>query len=355
MLLIKYAPKNTGDIIGNAPWLRNILAWPHRGKGTMLIHGPPGCGKTTALRLIAKENGFDLLEVHGDEKIPAAELKAAASQRSIFGTKKIILIENIGNTFRSFPELAKGSSCPIVCTTTDMYKLSPAVRKMFKTVKFEKIGEADMIGFAKKICAEENIEVNARTLAQLARTTNGDVRAMLIDMDVAQHGIPGYRNFEENLFNTIKLIFKTTSIENARIAMENSDQPDEIFRWLENNIAEEYTDIESIAMAYDYLSKADVFATRVMRRQAWQMQRYATALAVYGTALAKQRPSARFVAYRPPFYTRNNAKALAKIAVSLHTSATHAREYLPIIRMFPRICEDLGLDENETDSILQGK
>ena len=60
MLLIKYAPKNTGDIIGNAPALRDIVSWLHRGKGTMLIHGPPGCGKTTALRLIAKENGFDL-------------------------------------------------------------------------------------------------------------------------------------------------------------------------------------------------------------------------------------------------------------------------------------------------------
>ncbi|HLC68110.1 MAG TPA: AAA family ATPase [archaeon] len=349
MFLTKYAPQNTKDIVGNAAAIRSIMGWLHSWtRGVMLVHGPPGCGKTTALRLIAKELGYDMLEVHADEKIPAAELKAATAQRSIFGKKKIILVENIGTaSMRGFSDIAKASACPIVCTTDDVYKLSPSVRRAFLSVKFEKISESDMTALAKRIAGEEGID--GKRLGQIARMANGDVRAMLIDIE---SGSNGYRDFDENMFNTLKLIFKTTSIENARIAMENSQHPD-LASWLENNIVEEYTDIEAIATAYDYLSKADVFSARVMRRQSWQMQRYAQDLAVFGTVLAKERPSARFVAYRPPFFRRNNAKLMAKIAVSLHTSATHARDYLPVIKLLgPRFCEELGLDENETDSIM---
>jgi replication factor C large subunit len=199
-------------------------------------------------------------------------------------------------------------------------------------------------------------KMDDRKIGQLARMANGDVRSMLIDLETAMSGVDpkhiGYRNFEENVFNTIRLIFKTTSIENARIAVENCEKDsEELFLWLEQNIQEEY-DTAAIAKAYDYLSKADIFGTRIMKRQAWSLSKYASDLMVYGTALAKTKPSPRFVAYRPPFFRRTSRSALRKIAVGLHTSTANAPSYLPLIKMHPKVCEKLGLDEKETDSLL---
>ncbi len=359
MLLSKYAPKNSSELIGNASAMREIKHWLaswQKGRG-LLVHGQPGIGKTSAVRLIARELGYEILEVSADVAIPAKELAAASAQRSIFSKKKLILVESIDLSTRGISQLVKESASPVICTALDAYRIVPAVRKSFKLVKFDRISETELAKFGEKICEDESIALDNRQLVQLARTSNGDLRSFLIDMDVARlSGPQGYRNFEENVFNTLKLIFKTTSIENAKIALDNSEKDaDELFGWLEQNIVEEYTDIESIAKAYDSLSKADLFSSRIIRRQSWSLQKYFSDISVYGTALAKTRPSARFVAYKYPSYRRNNRKVLAKVAVALHTSTSHASEYVPVIKMLSRktdICGKLGLDEDEAASLL---
>jgi replication factor C large subunit len=361
MLLVKYAPKSSADIVGNASAIREIKHWLsswQKGHG-LLVHGQPGTGKTSAVRLIAKELGYEILEVSADVAIPAKELAAASAQKSIFSKKKLILVESIDLSTRGISQLVKDSMSPVICTALDAYRIVPAVRKSFRLVKFDKPGEAELARFAAKIRDEENLQINDRQLTQLARMSNGDLRSLVIDIEVTSLGVdtkPGYRNFEENVFNTLKLIFKTTSIDNAKIAVENSEKDaDELFGWLEQNIIEEYTDIEAAAKAFDYLSKADIFSARIIKRQSWSLQKYFSDLSVYGTALAKTRPSARFVAYKFPTFRRFNRKVLSKVAVALHTSTSHAAEYVPVIKMLSKktdICSQLGLDEDEAESLL---
>lgn len=362
MLLEKYAPKITKDIVGNPIAMNEIRKWLSSWKKgrALLVHGPTGCGKSASINLIAREAGYDVVDVHPDEARSPKDFLQSSMQQGIFSRKKILLFENIEQmSMRNFSDLLKNSGHPIICTVNDIYHLSAPVRKMFKAIKFDKISETDMLRFAEHVCRTEEIKHEHRMLEQIVRTSNGDVRSLLMDLEFLKHGTSGgYRDIEDNIFNTLKIIFRSTGIENSKIAMENSEKDaEELFQWIEQNVTEEYTDPETIATAYNYLSIADVFRSRIIRRQSWSLQKYFSSLSVYGISLAKKKPKIGFVSYKPPAYIRrSNDSALQKLSTNLHTSRRNSANYVQIIRTLVKrgsnICDQLGMDDREKSFIL---
>lgn len=104
---VKYAPTQLSQICGNKGiveklqrWLKNFpknqrtgfkLAGPD-GSGTyraVIIHGPPGIGKTTAAHLVAKLEGYDIVESNASDtrskKLVEAGLKGVLSTKSLMG------------------------------------------------------------------------------------------------------------------------------------------------------------------------------------------------------------------------------------------------------------------------------
>ncbi len=368
MLLEKYAPKSTKEIAGNASAimeLKKALARWEKGRA-LLVHGPTGSGKSTAIKLAAQEMGYELVEIHANEKRAASDFLQVSQQRGLFYKKKILLFEDLETmTLRGFSELISRSGHPVICTVGDFYQLSPAFRKLFRPVKFEKISAAEMLKFLGSVCKKEGLLCEQRQLEQLSKTSNGDVRSALIDLEIlklstshiaaSSSAYPGYRDAEDSIFTALRIIFKTTSLENSRIALENYKDDEELFRWLQENIAEEYTDIQTIALAYDYLSKADIFRSRIIKRQSWSLQKY-TNLAAYGISLAKAKPSARIVSYRFPGFARKSETLLEKIGGNFHVSKKRASVYIPILKMLgrknPGLLEELGLDEKEISALM---
>src|SRR3989338_5253773 len=102
------------------------------------------------------------------------------------------------------PALIKSSDHPIICTTEDAYSISPAARKDMKIVKFEKPRAEQLTRFLEEVCRKESIPMEKRRLEQIVRTTNGDIRAALIDMETGG----GYRDTEDSIFSTLRIIFK---------------------------------------------------------------------------------------------------------------------------------------------------
>jgi len=354
MLLEKYQPVSTKEIIGNPSQLaeiRKFLAGWKKGRA-LLVHGPTGSGKSTAIKLVAQESGYDLVEACSNEKRTISDYYNASQQHGIFSRKRIMLFEDLETMpMRGFADLISRSEHPVICVIGDAYQLPPDSRKLFRIVKFEKVNDTDLLKFLENICKKECIAAERRRLEQLVKTSNGDIRGLLIDLEMLKRAASiGYRDNEDNIFSTLKIIFKTMSLDNSKIAVDNCEkEPEELMRWLEENIAEEYTDIDTIAMAFDYLSKADIFSSRIIRRQSWSLQKYLS-MAAYGTALAKSRPSARFISYRYPVFARKNA-VLEKISKNLHISKRRAAVYIPVLRMLAKknsdILEELGIDEKE--------
>lgn len=359
MLLETHKPKALKDVIGNARQIMEIKNFLKNWKpdNALLIHGPPGCGKSLCVELIARELGYELVESHAIDargyKGLGSIMKAGA-QQSLFYKKKLILIDELElvDSVKGITEIIQESRWPVILIASNPYeqKLS-YLRKSCTLVKFDKIRADYIANLLKSIAAKEGIKLSDGEISQISHACNGDVRSALIDLEC--NGAP--RDKEENVFETLKILFKTMDINNSRYALASSEKtPEELFLWLEENIPQEYEEPEEIAAAYDCLSKADIVTARIIKRQSWALQKYYGSF-LCGVSLAKKQSYKKFTAYMFPRIraARGFEDIAGKISKKLHVSKKEALQYIPLIALIrnKNLDEKLGLTADELDTL----
>jgi len=365
MLLDKYRPKLLEDVIGNSRQIAAIKYWLNNWKGgALLVYGPSGCGKSLCIELIAAEGGYELVESHAIDSRGYKELKAsiikASTQQSLFYKKKLVLIDELEliDSVKGVMEIIQESRYPVILITSNPYEQKfSQLRKLCRLVKFDKIRADSIANLLKVICAEEPMRCSDAGISQLSKMCNGDVRSALIDLECATiSGTLGTRDKEENIFETLKILFKTLDLNNSRYAVESSEKPpEELFLWLEENIPQEYERTEEIAFAYDCLSKADVVATRIIKRQSWTLQKYYFNF-LCSVSFAKKQSYKKFTSYVfPRFRVNRNFDDIAKkLAKKLHASKKEALQYTELISAIKnkkRLSSELGLTEEELETL----
>lgn len=390
----KYAPKSLKEIVGQEKTVNAFVSWYNSwkpGSPAALLHGGPGTGKTALVHALAKEKNLDIIEINASDTRNAETihelLGGASKQQSLFRRGKIILVDEIdglaGREDRggvgAVSAILKESKFPVVLTANDAYdqKLR-TLRAQTVLIPFGKAHLLRMVGRLKKICESERIECSDDVLKHIARTSGGDMRAALNDLETLAHGrkkiekehtgVLGYREQEQDVFEALRIIFKTQTLATAVGALERIDkEPDEIFWWLEQNVPSEYEDSHEIASALDALSRADLFRARIRKYQNWRFMRYMIGTMCGGVALAKREPYRKFTRYAPPqrliAYTRTRARrkamaeACAKLVPQLHASSkTIMREYAPLFQLllkkdkeFAESLARVGLAEEEIE------
>ncbi len=355
MLLEKYAPKTTKEFLGNRKQLSGIYKWLKNWEKSraLLLHGPHGVGKSLSIKLVAKELQLEIVESYASDNRGAALIKEtllqAAKQRSMFYKGKIFVIDDAEALSNAKPiaGLIEKSEFPVIVIADDAYSRNLRLLHNYcSLIKFDKIDKEIIEDFLKKIAVKENISIDTRAIRRIASMCNGDLRAALLDLQSlnTEHA----RDFEENIFQVMRIIFKTRSIRRAKEAAESSS--DDVVAWLEENIANEYRDTEEIAAAYDYLSKADLFRARIIKRQSWSLEKFSSVLAVGGVAMSKKRLYLNS-RYSPPRFYYNDEKTLEKIAATLKISKRKARFYVNLINVLmkkdQKIAEKFSFDEED--------
>jgi replication factor C large subunit len=356
-LLEKYRPKNISDVIGNKKQIEEILGHVknyHKGKPLML-HGPSGSGKNLVLELIARELNYELVELTASDFRDYQSIKQgilnSATQISLFSKGKIILVDDTEiadhGMMKGIREVVRESSFPVMLMAANPYtKQLYELRKISILVRFDKVRSDSMKSFLEKIAKAEGIAYEEKALGQLARMADGDVRSALIDLEaigeVTEKSILllGQRNFKQSVFDTLKIMLKTTDSENSKLAIEQSEKdPEEIFWWMEENIFREYEKPQEIAVAYEFLARADYFSCLIMRRQSWGLQKYVSDMMAF-VSIAKQNPYRKFSMYQSPkFFARLGARRSAditnimeKIGKMTHTSRKNASFFIPMLK-----------------------
>ena len=75
----------------------------------------------------------------------------------------------------------------------------------------------------------------------------------------------GYREREQNIFDSLKIMFKTKNVKTASEAFDNVNKnPEEIMMWIEQNIANEYEKNHEVKKALENISKADLFMYKMI-------------------------------------------------------------------------------------------
>ncbi len=384
----KYRPKEFEEIKGQEAAIIEVKKFisdfilgklTNKAKKALILHGPPGTGKTTLAHVIAKEMNFEIFELNASDLRNKGKLqeilRPALEQQSLLNKNKIILVDEADGIstvdrggLSELIYLIELSNYPIIITANDVWnkKLS-SLRKKATLLELKEINYKTIKDVLISILRKENKFVDNEILTKISVKVKGDLRAAINDLQtISKLEKPqeiefDERNKETSIFNALKLIFQSKPNNDLLKTFDSVKMPiDEIILWVEKNIPEEYSGVE-LARAYDLLSKVDLFKGRIYKQQYWRFLVYENIFLSYGISSCKKVPKTGFTSYKKP--TRilkiwmNNQRTVhkksitAKYARLVHIGKKRAMNEFPIIKQIinsnSEIQRELKLSEEE--------
>jgi len=366
----KYNPKKLADVVGQAEavnQLREFLQnFSKQRKKALLLYGPSGTGKTSAVYALAYESNLEILEINASDLRNKEQIESvlgnAIKQKSLFHRGKLILVDEIDglNTMEdrggisALAKIITETYFPIIMTTTNPFDFKfSSLKNKSKLVAFQAVDHNAIFTLLKKIAENENLEYNETDLKKLARMSGGDIRAAIIDLQILSivdnkvhsEDIDLFlnRNKIESMINALIKVFKSSDASIASHAFDSVDEDlDSIFLWVEENIPIEYKNARDLANAYDMLSKADVYRGRIKRRNDWRFMVYSYSFLTTGIAGSKEEKYRGITIYKPTgrllkiwMANQKNLKRkaiAAKLAERTHCSKKEAFKTIPLIK-----------------------
>jgi replication factor C large subunit len=367
----KYAPQKVAEVVGQKKAVDQFLTWLRvwkPGKKVALFHGSAGTGKTALVEALGKEKNLEIIELNASDYRSASQIKEvlgqSIKQKSLFKKGKIFFIDEIdglagredrGGTGEII-KIIKESQYPIILTANNPWNVKlRSLRTYCQLIQFGKVYYWDIIKRLQYICEKEKIKCDKEIITQIAKRSEGDLRSAINDLETLARDKKeitlkdldslGNRERETNIFDVLKIIFKTKTAVSAKLSVQNTDKdPEEIFLWVEQNIINEYEKSDEIAKAYEMLSRADLFMQRIKKRQDWKFEKYMIDLMTAGVALSKKEMYRKFSRYQPPDRIRflgstkierkEDKEKLLELSKQLHCSTKKIREnFLPFLKL----------------------
>ncbi|MEK6842754.1 MAG: replication factor C large subunit [Nanoarchaeota archaeon] len=382
----KYRPKKFSEIKGQneAVTKMKIFFENFPRSKAVILHGPPGTGKTSLAHVVAKETNSEIFELNASDLRNQNKLreilKPAMEQKSLFKEKKLILVDEVDGISASdwggLPELISlviQTPYPIIITANDIWKKELSIlRKKAEMIQLKEISYKTINEILSEILKKEGLILDEKLLTKISINAKGDLRAALNDLQ-AEAGIKSEiieiaeRNKEVDIFNALRMIFKGKPQEETMRIFDSVNMPiDEIILWIEENIPAEYKG-EELARAFELLSRTDIFKKRIYRQQYWRFLVYENFFLSYGISAAKKNVKTGFTSYKKPnrilkIWLNNQKnekkKSIAgKYASYVHIGEKRAMNEFPVIKYIlknPEIQKELRLSEEEIEFVERG-
>ncbi|MFB6190322.1 MAG: replication factor C large subunit [Candidatus Nanohaloarchaea archaeon] len=387
----KYRPETLDEYRGASSQKEELRKWAEgweQGDPPVLLHGQAGTGKTSLVEALANELGYELVETNASDvrtkKKLKSELKEATRQASFFGGQKLILVDEVDGMGRSdrggtkeLNEIVEKSRFPVVMTANDAYDSRiGTLRNKSKMVEIGSVHTNSINAHLKQILEEEGIEYEEKAVKRIARQAGGQMRSAINDLESVARGRDrletgdlaslGYRDSEKDVFEALKMVFKTGTAETANRATDNLDEDAETFmQWLRENVPREYRKSGDVSEAYDWLSRADIFNGRIRRTQNWKLLKYVYLLSTVGVALSKDEKYEGWTKYQYPSKikqmgssraARNRLESIGKkVGEKLHVSVQESKQMMPFLAVMleehPELQRQLRLSEDEVEFV----
>jgi len=193
----KYRPKDMDHLLAHEEIIQTINRFVDRNTlPHLLLHGPPGTGKTSTILACARKMygpkyNSHCLELNASDArgidVVREEIKGFASAQQLFASKhpKLIILDEADHMTtqaqfalrRIIETFHKTTRFCLICNYTN--KIIPALQSRCTRFRFVPLTVAQMFKRTREICDEEGVKASDDGITALAELSGGDMRKVL--------------------------------------------------------------------------------------------------------------------------------------------------------------------------------
>lgn len=378
----KYRPKVLEEIVGNEEAKLELLKWVvgwQRGVRKdlgVLLTGPPGVGKTTAVYALANMLGFHVVELNASDYRTAQKIYAKVGYLTQSNTLDsftpggrrlniLLFFDEIDGIdpkadyggLKAVLDIASRREIPVIAAANVPDPVShKELLKNFKVIEFKPLTPRHIILLLKRIVMLEGLDISEETVRKIAGISRGDARLAVNLLQEAASGIEIdiISTPMENLpFDILmkRLSSSISIVEIRNLLNSNSNQIETVFyTYFDMILKSGLIDIKEKIRLLRECSKLDILFGRMNRKRRFFLFKYISTLLpwlIYSANRVGVVYDGKIPQYRLRLFIINRGarEELKSLYSTYLKGRLHCSYRKFVLEFFPMICGYLREDE----------